>query len=118
MEKKVKVLMGIVVGLLIVGIVGFCVLENRTKRVNFDEIESSAISMTGRLVGLAESQEEAESIAELYGIQLESYEYGVATFTTGEELQVVIERGKTNGYPELSIDNINYPMEEKEDSVQ
>lgn len=39
-------------------------------------------STTTELTALADNQEEAEEIAELYGIELSSYSYGVATYTT------------------------------------
>ena len=55
------------------------------------------------LIGLAETREEAEKIAETYGITLVSFEYGVATFHTEEDPTAVIDRGLKAGYPELSL---------------
>ena len=55
------------------------------------------------LLCLADSKEQAEEIAKLYGIELVEYSYGVATFHTTEDPHEVIERGLDKGYPELSI---------------
>ncbi|MDO4988923.1 MAG: hypothetical protein Q4E45_00295 [Eubacteriales bacterium] len=52
---------------------------------------------------LADSQEEAEKLAELYGIELVEFSNGVATFHAEEDPQTVITRGKDNGWPLLSL---------------
>lgn len=57
------------------------------------------------LVATADSQEEAQQIAEMYGITLVKYEYGAATYTTTDDPQAVIAYGKAKGYPSLSINN-------------
>ena len=58
-------------------------------------------STTTELTALADNQEEAEEIAELYGIELSSYSYGVATYTTDKKPQELIELGIENEYPAL-----------------
>ena len=58
-------------------------------------------STTTELTALADNQEEAEEIAELYGIELSSYSYGVATYTTDKNPQELIELGIENEYPAL-----------------
>lgn len=58
-------------------------------------------SATTELTALADNQEEAEEIAELYGIELSSYSYGVATYTTDKNPQELIELGIENEYPAL-----------------
>ena len=58
-------------------------------------------STTTELTALADNQEEAEEIAELYGIELSSYSYGVATYTTEKNPQELIELGIENEYPAL-----------------
>ncbi len=58
------------------------------------------------LMCLADSQAEAEDIAELYDITLVEFANGVATFTTDKDLQEVIQIGKDNGWTELSINHI------------
>ena len=52
------------------------------------------------------TQEEAEEIAEQYGIILVSYENGIAVYQTEEDLYDVIARGQENGYHELSVNFI------------
>lgn len=62
------------------------------------ENESEA---TTRLTALADDLEEAEEIADLYGIELDSYSYGVATYTTDKDMQELISLGEENDYPTL-----------------
>ena len=59
-------------------------------------------SMPTEMIALADTREEAEEIAELYGIELSSYSSGVATYTTDKSAQELIEFGAENGYPELT----------------
>lgn len=61
---------------------------------------------TGELMAVTETKEEAEKIAELYGIKLESFEEGVAVYSTTEPVWDVISRGKELGYPELSLNYV------------
>ena len=65
-------------------------------------------STTTELTALTNTQEEAEEIAELYGIELSSYSYGVATYTTDKNPQELIELGVENDYPALTP---NYEQE-------
>lgn len=65
-------------------------------------------STTTELTALADTREEAEEIAELYGIELSSYSYGVATYTTNKNLQELMELGTENNYPALTP---NYEQE-------
>lgn len=55
------------------------------------------------LMAAAESEEEAQEIAEQYGIELVSFENGIALYHTEEDPFDVIARGQENGYPQLSI---------------
>lgn len=66
------------------------------------------------LVGLVDTQEEADKIAEQYGITLISLEYGVAVYTTEEDPYEVIARGKENDYPELSVNFTRKLLKETE----
>ena len=59
------------------------------------------------LMCLADSEAEAQKIAEQYGISLVLFNYGVATFHTEEDPSVVIQRGIDNGWPELSLNRAN-----------
>lgn len=54
------------------------------------------------LTALADTREEAEEIANLYGIELSAYSYGVATYTTDKNLHELMELGLENDYPELT----------------
>lgn len=58
------------------------------------------------LLAAVESQEEAEELAELYGITLLSVDYGIATFYTEEDPYEVIQRGEKNGWTPLDINEI------------
>jgi len=60
------------------------------------------------LMSLAENREEALKIAELYGVELVSYSYGVAVYHTDENPQDVIRRGSDNGWPLIEI---NYSVQ-------
>ena len=65
------------------------------------------IAEGAELFCLADTQADAEQIASLYGIELESYSYGVATFHTTEDPHAVIERGRAKGYPHIEINHVN-----------
>ena len=58
------------------------------------------------LMAAVESQEEAEELAELYGITLVDFGNGIATFYTEENPYEVIKRGEDNGWKLLEINHI------------
>ncbi len=58
------------------------------------------------LLASADTEEEARELAELYGIELVSFEYRVAVFHTEEDPFDVIQRGKDNDWPPLEINHI------------
>lgn len=60
------------------------------------------------LTALADTQEEAEKIADLYGIELKAYSYGVATYVTDKDPEAVIAEGIEKGYPTLAVDQKIY----------
>lgn len=72
--------------------------------VTDDELETS---VQGQLLALVDTQEEAEEIAALYGIELLSFSDGVAVYYTEEDVSSVIARGKENGWVELSENNLH-----------
>lgn len=74
------------------------------------ENEASAAS---ELIALADTREEAEKIAELYGIELSSYSGGVATYTTDKNPQELIELGAEKDYPELTPNYENHLYKEQ-----
>ena len=51
----------------------------------------------------AETEERAQEIAELYGIELVEYREGLAAFHTEEDPGSVKKRGMENGWPTLEI---------------
>ena len=55
------------------------------------------------LIATVATEEEAKEIADLYGITLVSFEYGVAVYQTEEDPTKVITRGQENDYPQLSL---------------
>lgn len=57
------------------------------------------------LIGVADTEEIADKLAEDYGIELKSYEYGIAVFVTEKSYQEITEIGKAKGLPELSPNN-------------
>lgn len=74
------------------------------------EIDTSQVRVSelaeNQLIGLADTEEQAQEIAEQYGITLVSYDMGVATYHSEENPLEVINRGKENGYPELSLNHV------------
>ncbi|MCH5260639.1 MAG: hypothetical protein J1F18_12835 [Lachnospiraceae bacterium] len=75
------------------------------------ELPSGEMSATAPLMSLAESEEEARNIAELYGIVFVSFQNGVATYYTDEDPYQVIARGEENGYPAVYINYRNEPFD-------
>lgn len=57
------------------------------------------------MIALADTKEEAKKIAELYGIELVNFSYGVAEYETTKDPQELIALGEKNNYPTLSINN-------------
>lgn len=51
----------------------------------------------------ADSARQAEEIAQSYGIELCSYQLNIATYHTDEDPAQVIQRGKSQGLPELEL---------------
>jgi len=58
-----------------------------------------------QLVGLFDDEEQAKECAKLYGIELVSFNYGVALFKVEGDPKAIIEKGLKNGWPELSLNN-------------
>lgn len=60
------------------------------------------------LTALADTLEDAQEIADLYGIELESYSYGVATYRTDKDISELMDLGLENDYPTLAPNTKNY----------
>lgn len=59
-----------------------------------------------QLMALVETEDEAEVIAEQYGIELVSFADGVAAFRTEEDPHEVIARGEENGFTQLYLNYV------------
>lgn len=64
------------------------------------------VAKGSELMCLCDTKEEAESVASQYGISLERFEYGVATFHTAEDPAAVIERGRAAGLKPLELNRV------------
>lgn len=64
-----------------------------------DSVVSSNVSKGRELIAAVISDEEAQEIAELYGIELIEVNYGIAVYHTEEDPKTVIQRGIDNGWP-------------------
>ena len=69
-------------------------IEEKTKR---DHEGSSTV------IAIAETRNEAEEIAELYGIELIEYSYKTAVYITQKEAEELVRWGKEQGYPAIAI---------------
>ena len=58
------------------------------------------------LVGSFETEKEALKAADLYGIELVSFSYGIALFRCEGDPEALIKKGQLNGWPELSLNHI------------
>lgn len=85
----------------------------KTVEMGEDQMQPMQIA-DNPLVAIADTQKEAEDIAEQYGITLVSYENGTAVYQTEEDPYEVIARGQENGYHELSV---NYVRRVEEDEI-
>ena len=80
--------------------------ENIAPWKDSDSKGIGSVSEEGQLMGFAESQEDAEALAELYGITLVEYQNGLALFHTDEDPKEVIRRGQEKGWQELSLNRV------------
>ena len=69
------------------------------------EDQGGAAYAPDQLVGLFDDEEQAKECAKLYGIELVSFNYGVALFKVEGDPKAIIEKGLKNGWPELSLNN-------------
>ena len=107
-RKKLMYLVFIIAIVIVVIAIGVIVMRKSSLDEEAYDLSASTIEAPhahGELIGSAKSEEDANRIAELYGIRLIDYSYGMALYETidGEDELEVIKRGKENGYPELSL---------------
>lgn len=117
MKKMIAAVAAVVVVAAAAGAVGFRYYMDHkeyemVKAEKWEEISRDGQNGETELTALADSQEEADEIAELYGIELKSYSYGVAVFTTEEDPQKLMQLGEEEGYPELQY-NYTFHLDEK-----
>lgn len=117
MLKKVIVAVAALVVVAAAGVAGFRYYMDHkeyemVKAEKWEEISRDGQNGETELTALADSQEEADEIAQLYGIELKSYSYGVAVFTTEEDPQELMQLGQEKGYPRLEY-NYTAHLEEK-----
>ena len=67
---------------------------------------ASLIDEAAPLISRAATREEAQEIAELYGITLLDFSHGAALYHTEEDPREVIRRGQENGWPELTLNYV------------
>ena len=82
--------------------------DNIGNSVNWSPDAMPEIAVGEELLCLADSLDEAENTAEIYGIELVRFGNGIAVFHTDENPGDVIQRGIENGWPQLSLNNIQY----------
>lgn len=66
------------------------------------EFSPAEEEISPQLTALADTLEEAQEIADLYGIELDSYSYGVATYSTDKDIAELLLFGEENNYPTLA----------------
>ena len=120
--KKIVIAVGFVL-LSVAGLYG-CGREREFSNVTADDLAEKALylpvsddetlSPTGgvsvedessdspQLTALVDTLEEAQQIADLYGIELDSYSYGVASYHTDKDISELIKLGEESGYPTLA----------------
>lgn len=85
--------------------------------VQYQEIEAGEGEPTmvaeDQLMAMTDTEEMAQEIADQYGIELTSFENGIAVYHTEEDPFEVIARGQANGYAQLSINFVRTMDEEK-----
>lgn len=71
------------------------------------ELSPTKGAKSPQLTALADSLEEAQEIADLYGIELDSYSYGVAAYSTDKDISELLRIGEENDYPTLAPNQTN-----------
>lgn len=94
--------------------------ESLTERIPVDTEDGNVDIVSGdetvttteetELMAVVDSEEEAQEIADLYGIRLSSYAFGVAIYTTDQDVDALLKMGEEKGYPELSINTETYEL--------
>lgn len=116
MKKKMLTVVIVIIAVIALVFVGWYVIfvhfgigpafpflpEQEVSMENLHEVQEG-MTAEEQLMALVETEEEAQSIAEQYGIEFESFSDGVAVYKTEEDPAAVIARGEENGYPPLYL---------------
>ena len=101
----------LIAGLALVAAVGVftgCRKDNVNELdIQLPHTEIGKINEECPLIAAVETLEEAQSIADLYGIELVDWSFSVASYYTDEDPEEVIGRGRENGWPELSLNRVS-----------
>jgi len=112
-KKKMTYIVAGAVVVVAIGVTATFLLRPKEEKAMPVEVETVSfnemlIQEDGRpleLVGLADTEEEAMKMAEDYGIELKSFDCGIAVFTTDKSYEEITEIGKTKGLSELSTNS-------------
>lgn len=112
LKRKHKLMMAAIGAGVLGGILAACGTKNNAADSSgFEEIlppntaSDETETQTTELVALAEDEEQAQEIATLYQIELVSFSEGVAVYTTNQDPYELIDLGKQNGYPLLTVNH-------------
>ena len=116
MKKKMLTVLIVIIAVIALGFAGWYVMFVHfgrgpafpflpQKSISMEDMQNVQGEMIAeeQLIALVETEEEAESIAEQYGIELVSFTQGVAGYKTEEDPNKVIAWGQDNGYPQLYL---------------
>lgn len=116
MKKKMLTVVIVIIAVIVLILVGWYVMyvyfgigpavpflpEKTISLENMRDISDGEESKT-QLMALVETEEEAQSIAEQYEIELVSFSDGVAEYETELDPTEVIAHGQEMGYPQLYL---------------
>lgn len=115
-NRKSKIVFGAIVLIVAVAIVLVIVLKKNAKVFvegeNLMNVVEQNNSEKLQLTCLVDSQQEAEEIAEAYGIEFIRFDYGVAEFQSDKSYDELTEYGKKNGLKQLSINHEQHILKE------
>ena len=116
MNRKSKIVLGVIVLIVAVVIIAVIALKNSAKVFvegeNLMNVVEQSNSEKLQLTCLVDSQQEAKEIAEAYGIEFIRFDYGVAEFQSDKSYDELTEYGKKNGLKQLSINHEQHILEE------
>ena len=114
-KRALTIVIGIV-GIIVLVIVGWYVMFVhfgrgptfpffKIQKISMESVDQMMIA-DNSLMAEAETEKDAQEIAEQYDIELVSFENGLALYHTEEDPFEVIARGQENEYPQLSVNFI------------